>query len=247
MIHRYLIPPLIILPTQATSALLTILLWTHYFNELYIAPPEPGISVEFGIFLSLIPIASSFLIVRFMRMRVARPIVATFQSLVMATAAYLLLLPFIGETSYLASAASLLASTLALTKGGRRLRAAFVCIFSAFASALLTISLPIMVILTLSITLAIFDLYAVFKGPLSRGIPIALVVESKHIAIGVGDMIFYALIPSVLLIHRGMASCLLALLLVDFGALVSIKLFQGREVAPGLTIPTLLTLPLFFI
>lgn len=247
MYRRYASLILLIASTQIVSILLTALLWSVYFAELYVVPAEPETSTGYGVLFSLIPIASSFLIIRLFRIKGIRVLIALLQSLVVVISVYIILLPFLGDVSFFTSIASLIASIAVLAKGGPRLKTAFVCTFSALASVLMTLSFPLMVILVLSTILAAFDLYAVFKGPLSRGIPMALVAETKHVAMGVGDMIFYALIPSTLLVHKGAIICLGALILINVGALISVQLLYRRETVPGLPIPLLLTLPLFFV
>lgn len=247
MYGRYTSLVLLIVLTQLASIALTGLLWSVYFAELYVVPAEPETSAEYGILFSLIPIASSFILVRLFRIKGIRALIAALQSLVVAISIYIILLPFIGDVSSFISIISLIASIAVLAKGGARLKTAFVCTFSALASVLLTLSFPLMVILVLSIILAAFDIYAVFRGPLSKGIPMALMAETKHIVMGVGDMIFYALIPSSLLVHKGVIVCMLSLLLINIGALVSARFLHKRETIPGLPIPLLLTFPLFFI
>ncbi len=247
MRNRCVTLSILIVPTQIASMLLITILWNVYSTELYIVPPETGASATYGVLFSLIPITLSFVFARLLKIKGFRALVTLLQSLVVGVSVYVILLPFIGNLSWIASTLALMASIWVLARGNSRSKTAFVGVFSISASILLALSFPLVAILVFSTMLAIFDLYAVFKGPLSKGLPFALVAQVGSMMIGVGDMIFYALIPSSLYLHKGVLTGLIALILVNLGAMISAKLLEKRETIPGLPIPLLLTLPLFII
>jgi hypothetical protein len=234
----------IILLTQALSLTFTYVVWLPYTTSLYVVPEET--SVQYGFFLSLIPILSSFILLKFLKREYFRIYISLIQAAVVGLASYVIIEATFPPLSLPISAILTIASMVGLIYGGRRTKKVFIILFSSLTSALLALTLPPLAVLTFSAIMAAFDVYAVFIGPLSKApLPLALSLEVGNAAIGIGDIIFYALITSSLFIHKGVYHGLLALLAIESGALASYRLLKRRPLLPGLPIPLLLSLPLF--
>ena len=105
--------------------------------------------------------------------------------------------------------------------------------------------------LALPIAFAIYDVYAVFKGPLKSLIGtapgIALVgmsIKAGEFTLGLGDVVFYTLLPSLALFQFdgrfGVVPALLTILAIDVGMVITLYLLSKRRLLPGLPIPMLL-------
>jgi len=105
--------------------------------------------------------------------------------------------------------------------------------------------------LALPIAFSIYDIYAVFKGPLKGLIGtapnIALVgmsIKAGEFTLGLGDIVFYTLLPSLALFQFqakfGTLPALLTILAIDVGMVVTLFLLSRRRLLPGLPIPMLL-------
>ena len=105
--------------------------------------------------------------------------------------------------------------------------------------------------LALPIAFAVYDIYAVFRGPLKAlvgtGPGIALVgmsIRAGEFTLGLGDIVFYTLLPSLAFPQfygsSGLAPALLTTLAIDAGMVVTLYLLSKRRLLPGLPIPMLL-------
>ncbi len=105
--------------------------------------------------------------------------------------------------------------------------------------------------LALPIAFAIYDIYAVFKGPLKSLIGtnpgIALVgmsIKAGEFTLGLGDVVFYSLLPSLAFAQFygtiGILPALLTILAIDVGMVITLFLLSKRRLLPGLPIPMLL-------
>ena len=101
--------------------------------------------------------------------------------------------------------------------------------------------------LALPIAFSIYDIYAVFKGPLKSLIGtapgIALVgmsIKAGEFTLGLGDIVFYTMLPSLALFQFGFAQSLYTILAIDVGMVITLFLLSKRRLLPGLPIPMLL-------
>ncbi len=112
-------------------------------------------------------------------------------------------------------------------------------------------TLPLWTALALPVAFAIYDIYAVFKGPLKALIGtapgIALVgmsIRAGEFTLGLGDVVFYTLLPSLALLQfyaaSGLAPALFTMLAIDVGMVLTLFLLSRRRLLPGLPIPMLL-------
>lgn len=101
--------------------------------------------------------------------------------------------------------------------------------------------------LALPIAFSIYDIYAVFRGPLKAligtGSGIALVgmsIRAGEFTLGLGDIVFYTLLPSLALYRLGLIQSLYTILAIDIGMVITLFLLSKRRLLPGLPIPMLL-------
>ena len=116
-------------------------------------------------------------------------------------------------------------------------------------------TLPLATALLLPIAFAIYDIYAVFKGPLKSligtGEKVALVgmsIRAGEFTLGLGDVVFYTMLPSLplaqLVAHSSMtvaaAWAFATLAVMDVGVVATLFLLSRRRLLPGLPIPMVL-------
>ena len=112
-------------------------------------------------------------------------------------------------------------------------------------------TLPPWTALALPIAFAIYDIYAVFKGPLKALVGtapnVALVgmsIKAGEFTLGLGDIVFYTLLPSLALFEfygaHGILPALLTIVAIDVGMVVTLFQLSKRRLLPGLPIPMLL-------
>ena len=105
--------------------------------------------------------------------------------------------------------------------------------------------------LALPIAFSVYDVYAVFKGPLKALIGtapgIALVgmsIKAGEFTLGLGDVVFYTLLPSLALFQFydafGALPAVLTIAAIDVGMVITLFLLSRRRILPGLPIPMLL-------
>lgn len=102
--------------------------------------------------------------------------------------------------------------------------------------------------------LAVYDIYAVFAGPLKKilGTPTKakkvkidflplLIVDFGLVKIGLGDVVFYSMLPAVAFMIFGLQKMFLTLLATNLGILITLYLLRKKGIPlPGLPIPMLL-------
>ena len=108
-------------------------------------------------------------------------------------------------------------------------------------------TLPPWTALALPIAFSIYDIYAVFRGPLKALIGtapnVALVgmsIKAGEFTLGLGDVVFYTLLPSLAFFQWGIAQSLYTIVAIDIGMVITLFLLSKRRLLPGLPIPMLL-------
>jgi len=108
-------------------------------------------------------------------------------------------------------------------------------------------TLPPWTALALPIAFSIYDIYAVFRGPLKALIGtapnVALVgmsIKAGEFTLGLGDVVFYTLLPSLAFVQWGVVQSLYTILAIDIGMVITLFLLSKRRLLPGLPIPMLL-------
>ncbi|MEM5870125.1 MAG: hypothetical protein QXR09_03095 [Candidatus Aenigmatarchaeota archaeon] len=105
--------------------------------------------------------------------------------------------------------------------------------------------------------LSVYDVYAVFKGPLNKiiGKPVRtkkglktkidflslLILDFDFIKIGLGDVVFYSMLPAVAFMLFGLEKMIFTLIATNLGILITLYLLRKKRIPlPGLPIPMLL-------
>lgn len=117
---------------------------------------------------------------------------------------------------------------------------------------------PLATALLLPIAFSVYDIYAVFKGPLKSligtGEKVALVgmsIRAGEFTLGLGDVVFYTMLPSLPLAQlvapvSSMATAaatkaaFATLTMIDVGVVATLFLLSRRRLLPGLPIPMVL-------
>lgn len=126
-------------------------------------------------------------------------------------------------------------------------------------------TLPLTTALLLPIAFAVYDIYAVFKGPLKSligtGEKVALVgmsIRAGEFTLGLGDVVFYTMLPSLPLAQLAAGSpsttvltwAFATLAVMDVGVVATLILLSKKRLLPGLPIPMMLgilVLALYFL
>ena len=104
-------------------------------------------------------------------------------------------------------------------------------------------------ILILPIAFAIYDIWAVFKGPLKEIVKDIgndfelnpLVLNVKGFQIGLGDLIFYSMIPSAGLLLINLNIAIVLIILIQIGTIFTLLMLRKFKMFPGLPIPIFLS------
>ena len=96
----------------------------------------------------------------------------------------------------------------------------------------------------------LYDIYTVFRGPLKSLINESknnfnlnpMVVNIKNINIGLGDLIFYSMIPSVALLLSNLFVAFIIIIVISIGIHLTLCFLRKFELFPGLPIPIFLSI-----
>ncbi len=106
-------------------------------------------------------------------------------------------------------------------------------------------TLPPVTALILPIAFSVYDIYAVFRGPLKHligtapGLALAgMSVKLGEFTLGLGDVVFYTMLPS-LALFDGLSPVapLATVVAIDVGVVVTLFLLSKKRLLPGLPIP----------
>lgn len=100
--------------------------------------------------------------------------------------------------------------------------------------------------------LALYDIFAVYRGPVgkiaSQGLERVrgLILSFKDFHIGLGDLTFYSMLMGHMFLNFGIIACLMSMLGILIGCYLTLKMLEKREIFPGLPLPIFLGLALGF-
>jgi hypothetical protein len=111
-------------------------------------------------------------------------------------------------------------------------------------------TLPVSTALVLPVAFSLYDIYAVFRGPLkqligtSSGVALAgMSVKLGEFTLGLGDVVFYTMLPSLAftaVAGPSLAASFSTIVAIDVGVVATLFLLTRKKLLPGLPIPMLL-------
>lgn len=129
------------------------------------------------------------------------------------------------------------------------LSTAILGLISAEVGSFFASTLPLDMALLLPLLFGVYDIYAVFRGPLKQLVSAApagalagMSVRAGEFTLGLGDIVFYSMLPSIALFYLQPFSTILTLVAVDLGVVFTLYLLTRRKMLPGLPIPMALGL-----
>jgi len=128
-----------------------------------------------------------------------------------------------------------------------RLSTAVLAFVGAEVGSFFASTLPPLTALVLPVVFSVYDIYAVFRGPLKQLIGMApnialtgMSVKAGEFTLGLGDIVFYTMLPSLALFYLTPLISFSTILVIDIGVVVTFYLLSRRKLLPGLPIPMLL-------
>ena len=112
----------------------------------------------------------------------------------------------------------------------------------------LSYSIPLWSAIMILVFLAVYDVIAVYKGPVGKiansGLDQlqGLSFTFKELQMGLGDLVFYSMLSGAMLMKIGWLSCLLSLAGILIGSFATFLLLEKKTIFPGIPIPILLGL-----
>jgi presenilin-like A22 family membrane protease len=142
---------------------------------------------------------------------------------------------------------------LAVFRGGAKIHGFAILLLGGSLGAFLGMSIPaVSAVLVLSF-LAVYDVFAVYRGPVGkiargglerlRGLSLSF----RDVQVGLGDLTFYSMLIGVVLAVAGWVYCLFSVVGVLVGVFLGLKMLERKGIFPGLPFPVALGLaPLVF-
>ena len=137
-------------------------------------------------------------------------------------------------------------------KGNQQIKNELIAILGIVIGSVFGVVLPLPAFLTLIILISLFDIYSVFRGPISKIFqksnqlfsPKNTEVGIKSIAIGIGDFIFYSSFVTFVTKELGLAFGLSTIIGIIVGIKITEQMLLKYGRFPGLPIPIFLALVL---
>ncbi len=150
-------------------------------------------------------------------------------------------------TLAVATSATVLAD-LAIFKVQGRISNAVILLLGGGLGAFLGVSIPLYSAMLILAFLAIYDIYAVYRGPVGkiaqqgldelRGLSFSF----RDFQMGLGDLTFYSMLTGLVLETAGPIFCAVSTLGIVAGVLLVLKMLEKRGMFPGLPFPVFLGL-----
>lgn len=119
--------------------------------------------------------------------------------------------------------------------------------------AFLGVSVPTRSTILILCFLAVYDIFAVYRGPVGkiarsgleqlRGLSFSF----KDIQMGLGDLTFYSMLSGHMLLYFGLVSCLASIVGILLGCFLAFKMLERKGMFPGLPFPILFGLTASFL
>lgn len=144
-------------------------------------------------------------------------------------------------------------SVYALLRSGSRLASVIVLGIGGALGTFLGFSIPTASTVLILGFLAVYDVFAVYRGPVGkiarsgldqlRGLSFSF----RDIQMGLGDLTFYSMLSGHMLLNFGYVSCLASILGILVGCVASFKMLERKGMFPGLPFPILFGLSAGFL
>jgi hypothetical protein len=128
-----------------------------------------------------------------------------------------------------------------------RLSSGVLALLSAEVGSYFASTLPLTTALLFPIAFSLYDVYAVFRGPLRELVSAApasalgvISVKAGEFTIGLGDTVFYSMLPSLAVFHLNLLDAAVTIAAVDAGMVFTLYLLTKKKMLPGLPIPMVL-------
>ena len=248
------------------TQLLTILLVTSYLSGKVIVPAyEPfGNSIVGSVGNSLVMLITVFLVTiglvwfvrkkRFSLIKKFLSIFIIFTGIFLTNLLSQILLPSIIDSENIPLISALLSLCICIIIGistikpnRKRIGLISALMLSVEIATYFALFIRPPTVFILPVAFALYDIYAVFVGPLKTLISDGSVALGPLVArlgtfeVGLGDIVFYSFLPSVGLIIIGVNGALFAIISTNFGLLLTLLMLRKRRSFPGLPIPVIFT------
>jgi len=117
----------------------------------------------------------------------------------------------------------------------------FIVALGVFAGTFLGIVVPVFTAFVLLVGLSVYDLIAVYRGPIGKLIEetddeelVGAVFTYRGLMVGLGDMIFYSMLVSNAMVNFGFLQYASSLVGILLGVYLTFKMLERRETFPGL-------------
>ncbi|MCS4539246.1 MAG: hypothetical protein HYU03_00945 [Thaumarchaeota archaeon] len=123
------------------------------------------------------------------------------------------------------------------------LRSVVTVLLSAEVGSYLASTIPFLTAILIPVVFSIYDIYAVFKGPLKHLISISpenigpISTRVGEFTIGVGDTVFYSMLPSLVFFQFNLVCAIITALAVNAGVVFTLYALARSRMLPGLPIP----------
>ena len=137
---------------------------------------------------------------------------------------------------------------LAIFRLGNKARNIVVICLGGALGVFFGASIPVLSALLILCFLAIYDVFAVYYGPVGKiahaGLDQlkGLSFSFKDIQMGLGDLVFYSMLSGSMLLNFGLVSCLVSLIGILGGSFFTFLMLEKKGIFPGLPFPILLGL-----
>ena len=147
---------------------------------------------------------------------------------------------------------TVLVDVVIFTKRSRAYDLTVLCLGGALG-AFLGASIPTLSAVLILCFLAVYDMFAVYRGPMGeiarsgldqlRGLSFSF----REIQMGLGDLTFYSMLSGHMYLNFGLVSGSIAIVGVLFGCFLAFKMLERKGMFPGLPLPTLFGLAASFL
>ena len=137
---------------------------------------------------------------------------------------------------------------VAIFRLGSKIRNAVVICLGGALGVFFGASIPFLSALLILCFLAVYDVFAVYKGPVGKiahaGLDQlkGLSFSFKDIQMGLGDLVFYSMLSGIMLFNFGWVSYIVSLAGILAGSFLTFVMLEKKGIFPGLPIPVFLGL-----